>query len=287
MRSFLARSVVPGAPLVMLALALSPGVAHAERIKVAVVPGLAVNVETARVDALGQDLANALATELDVEAIGGLEVRRRLPADGLPADCVTTPSCVTDVATRLDASQLLFVVMVDTGGGTSVQIDSTWIEPASGRTAARPVIDLADLKEARARFGSAARQLLPDAPVRAKPAGGIGGTMSAEVPRHFTRTSLITAGIAVVGLGVSIGFGLRTRSLFDDCDGAAIACTSSEESSIRTSAVIADVGLLAAIGGAIATAVIYASSGSEARLIVGPSVEGTGTGMSVTAFGRF
>nr|MBA3820409.1 hypothetical protein [Deltaproteobacteria bacterium] len=121
MKSLVARSVVLGAALAVVLVL--PGVAHAERIKVAVVPGLAVNVETARVDAIGQDLADALATELDVDAIGGLEVRRRLPAEGLAADCMTTPSCVSDVATRLGASQLLFVVMVDTGGGTSVQID--------------------------------------------------------------------------------------------------------------------------------------------------------------------
>src|SRR5688500_7835319 len=95
-----------------------------DRIRVAVVPGVAVNLDAARVDALSQDLADALATELDVDAVGGLEVRRQLPPDGLPPDCVATPSCVSDVAKRLGATQLLFVVMVDTGGSGSVQVDS-------------------------------------------------------------------------------------------------------------------------------------------------------------------
>ena len=40
-----------------------------------------------------QDLAEALTAELDVDAVGGLEVRRQLPADGVPPDCVTTPAC--------------------------------------------------------------------------------------------------------------------------------------------------------------------------------------------------
>src|SRR5262249_42846587 len=80
--------------------------------KVAVVPGIAVNLDAARVDAIGQDLADALNAELIVQAIGGLAVRRELPAEGVAPDCVTTPSCVADVAKRLGVDQLLFVVMV-------------------------------------------------------------------------------------------------------------------------------------------------------------------------------
>src|SRR5579883_2872654 len=88
--------------------------AHAPRIKVAIIPGIAVNLDSSRVDALGQSMAEALAQELDVDVVGGLDVRRALPAD-LPADCVTTPSCVTTVASRTGTQQLLFVVMVDIG----------------------------------------------------------------------------------------------------------------------------------------------------------------------------
>src|SRR5689334_15441276 len=91
-----------------------------ERIKVAIIPGVAVNLDPARVDALSQDLANALQTVLDVDAVGGLEVRRKLPPDGLPVDCVATPACLADVAKRTGANQLLFVVMVDTGGNGAV-----------------------------------------------------------------------------------------------------------------------------------------------------------------------
>src|SRR5687768_11945883 len=118
--------MTPRAAFVVCLLAFaSPAAADtpAPRLRVAVVPGVAVNMDAARVDALSQDLATALATELEVEAIGGLEVRRRLPADGLPPDCVATPACTVDVARRLDVQQLLFVVMVDAGG--AVQIDST------------------------------------------------------------------------------------------------------------------------------------------------------------------
>lgn len=120
--------------------------------KVAVVPGIAVNLDTARVDALSQDLAEALQSELDVVATGGLEVRRQLPPDGLPADCVTTPACTADVAKRTGADQLLFVVMVDSGAGGSIQVDATWIEPATGRSASRPAIDLTSAADAKTKF---------------------------------------------------------------------------------------------------------------------------------------
>ena len=244
-------------------------------------------MDAARVDALSQELADALKAELDIDAVGGLEVRRRLPAEGVPPDCLAQPACVTDVSRRLDVNQLLFVVMVDTGAGGAVQIDTTWVEPATGKSASRPAIDIAVLSEARSRFTAAATSLLPDAPVRPKPktGPGINGEMSKEVPRHFTTTSYITAGVAIVGLGVGIGFGLRAKSQYDDCDQPAAPCAETDkEDKIRTSALIADLGYVAALGGAVATAVLYMTSGSESRLIVSPNAEGGG---AVTYVGMF
>ena len=260
--------------------------APAERLKVAIVPGVAVNLDASRVDALSQDLAEALRSELDIEAIGGLEVRRQLPADGVPPDCVANTACIADVAQRLGANQLLFVVMVDTGGSGAVQIDTTWVDPATGNSASRPAIDVAVISDAKARFAAAATTLLPDAPVRPKPVtGGVGGTMTEEIPRHFTTPAYVTAGIAVVGLGVGIGFGIRTKGLYNDCDQPSAPCSDAQEDKIRNSALIADIGWVAGIGGAVATAILYATSGSESRLVVSPNAEGGG--MTLTAVGRF
>jgi hypothetical protein len=263
----------------------SPAIADT-RIKVAIIPGVAVNLDPARVDALSQDLATALETELDIDAVGGLEVRRKLPPDGLPVDCVATPACVNDVAQRTGANQLLFVVMVDTGGNGAVQIDSTWIDPASGQRAQRPAMDIAVINEAKTKFQASATVLLPDAPVRPKPkqGGGMNGRMTQEIPRHFTLTSYATAGVAVVGLGVGIGFGLKARSLYNDCDEQMTPCTDGQKDKIRTRALIADIGYVAALGGAVATAILYATSGSESRLVVSPNAEGGGGVMYV---GRF
>lgn len=269
--------------LAALATTLASGrLASADPVRVAVVPGIAVNLDAARVDVLSQDLASALSQELEVEAIGGVEVRRKLPETGLAPDCVANQACIADVARRLDAQQLLFVVMIDTGTGGAIQVDSTWVDVASRKSVSRPAVDIAAVAEAKARFADAAQQLLPDAPVRAKPAAGL-GRMSEPVPRHLTVPAYATAGATAVGLGVGIGFGLRARSKYKDCDGQAVECSQSRKDSIRNVALLADIGWVVALGGAIATAVLYGSSAESPHIIVEPAPGGA----AVTAVGRF
>ena len=277
--------------LLVLSLALPRG-AGADpvgRIKVAVVPGIAVNLDAARVDALSQDLANALQAELDIDAIGGVEVRRKLPEAGLAPDCVANQTCIADVARRLEATQLLFVVMIDTGTGGAIQVDSTWVDAATQggaryKSASRPAIDIAAIAEAKARFADAAQQLLPDAPVRPKPTGL--GRFSEPVPRHFTLPTYVTAGATAVGLGLGVGFGLSARSKYKDCEDMAplgAECSRDRKDSIRHTALIADIGWVVALGGTIATAVLYATSAEAPHVIVEPAPGGA----TVSAVGRF
>jgi len=270
--------------LVMLLVVL-PRTASADHVKVAIVPGTAINLEITRVDALSQDLADALRTELEVDTVAGLEVRRRLPDAGLPPDCVVNQACIADVARRLEAQQLLFVVMIDTGTSGAIQVDTTWVDAASHASAARPAIQVPSTGDARSRFAAAATQFLPDAPVRAKPAGGI-GRMSPTVGRHFTLASYLTAGVALAGAGVGVGMGLRTRTKYRDCEDLAPLgekCASDQRDSIRQSALIADLGWGLAIAGTIATAVLYGTSGEAPHLVVEP----TRGGVAVSAVGRF
>ncbi len=251
-------------------------------LRVAVIPGVAVNLDTARVDALTGELAEALTAALVVEARGGLEVRRLLPADGLPPDCVATPACTADVARRTGATQLLFVVIVDAGG--VIQVDTTWVEPATGASAARPALDLTSAADARPRFTTAARDLLPDATPRA----ALGLTadprpVAAAGPRHLTTPAMITGAAAVVGLGIGIGVGLSARSRFRACEADPASCTEGERDGISSRALIADLGYLTALGAGIATAVLYVTSGNNTGVVVTPGAEG----VSVSAVGRF
>ena len=268
--------------LVVASLLGITGLAHADRIKVAVVPGIAVNLDSARVDALSQDLANALTAELDIDAVGGLEVRRQLPAEGVAADCFATPACIADVARRLGVNQLLFVVMVDATGSGAVQMDSTWVDVASGKNASRPAIDLPTINDAKSRFAASATVLLPDAPLRPKKNGGVSGTMTREVPRHFAPVSYATAATGVVGIGVGVAFGLSARSKYNACEQSA-ACSKGERDKIRTRTIIADTGFVVGIAGLVATSILFATSGKESRLVVSP----TGDGATVSAVGRF
>ena len=255
------------------------------KIRVAVIPSIAVNVDAARVDSLGQDLADALAAELDVSAVGGLEVRRQLPPDGVQADCVTTPACVSDVAKRTSATQLLFIVLVNTGTSGSIQMDSTWVDPTTGRTATRRPIDVVSPESARGTFAASAKLLLPDAPVRPKPGtgGGFGGKMSDPVPRHFTTPAKIAGAVAIVGLGVGIGVGLSVRGKYNDCEAVPATCSQSERDSIRNLGFVADFGFLIATAGAVTTGILWATSGKESQLVVTP----TPTGGAVSFSGRF
>ncbi len=250
-----------------------------KREKVGIVPGIAVNLDAARVDALGQDLADALAAELDVDTIGGLEVRRLLPPDGVAPDCVTTPACVSDVARRLGATQLLFIVMVDTGSGGAIQIDSTWIDLATGKSGSRPPVDITDIATATAKFTAAAKQLLPDAAPRAKTTvtPPIVVPVTKDIPRHLTTPMYITGGVAIVGLGLGIVEGLGARSRYNDC--LSIVCTQSQKDAVSSRDHIADVGWAFALVGAAATTYLFLTSG----VVVTPSPEG----VSVTVTGRF
>jgi hypothetical protein len=278
--------------LVCLCVLAAASVAHADPKgpRVAVVPVAAVNLDTQRVDALAQDLAEGLSAELEVDAIGGLDVRRNLRAD-LPADCATLPSCAAEVAKATGAAQILFVVMVDAGGTGSLQVDSTWVELGSGKSSNRPSVSLSSTidSDAKARFREAATKFLPDATVRPKAKLGsavsVDGRLVDGHPRHITTPALVTGGVAVVGLAVGIGFGLSARSKYNACEQSKNTCTDDQKDTIRHHDLYADLGWVTAIGAAVATGVIFVTSSEAPHVIAAPAE--TGTGGTVSYLGRF
>jgi hypothetical protein len=272
--------------LLIVAALVASGRARAEtshRIKVAVVSSVAVNIDVARVDALSQDLAEALMVDLDVDAIGGLDVRRQLPAEGIPGDCLASVECIHEVARQLGADQLLFVAMVDAGNTGAIQIDTMWVDTATNHRASRPAIALANVDNAKARFIANAHRLLPDAPVHPREQHGqLVGTMAPAVSRHLTTPTLIAGGAAVVGLGVGIGAGLTARSRYNECRAA--PCTAERTHSIKTLALVADIGHVTWLVSAGLGLYLYATSGRDSRFVISPTPEG---GVAAVMSGRF
>lgn len=253
--------------------------AKAERIKIAVIPGIVINLDTSRVDALSQDLADALSSELEVDALGGLEVRRQLPPDGLPDECVLLPACTAEIAKTLGVSQLLFITLVNTGVDGAVQMDTTWVDPANSKRENRPALALSSMSAAKERFALWAPKLLPNATVRRKASDAPVMQFDRGKPRHFTITSMVTAGITVAALGTGVALAISTRSRYNDCD-VYPYCRDGEKKSIRARGIAADASFGIALAAAITTAILWSTSAEAPRVMVSPTEDGAAvTGM--------
>jgi len=236
-----------------------------------VIPQLAVNVDDRRVAALTEELAETLHQRLVVDAIGGADVARRLPSDGLPDDCLVQRACVTDLGTRLDADELLFVVLVQVG--QDIQVDATWIDVASGRSVSRPRLVLDAEARAGTVFGEAATRLLPDAEERSRTV--VVTAPAPTPPRRMTVPAWITAGAGVVFATTGVGLGLSARSTYNRCKKSDM-CSASELDGLETRALAADISVGLAVGAGIATGVLWwlsnrsGTEGAHAGVGVGP-----------------
>ena len=186
--------------------------------RVGVVVQLSIDVEPEVADQLGSDLAEALAHELRVEALGGADVRRRLPTAGIADDCLAAAPCVADTATRLTATQLLFLVVVR--NGEDFQIDTTAVDVATNRHDARPRIVVHGKADAPSAFRTAASRMLPDAAPREVAQVAPATTVPPPIPEavhHFTTATWISSGIAAASLVTSGVIGITVRSDYNDC----------------------------------------------------------------------
>ena len=207
------------------------GAGHPPRVGLVVLTR--VNLTRDGADQLAVGLAGALRARLAVEVVAGPAVRQRLAADP-PDDCAARSACVHEVASRLGADQLLFLVMVRLG--PLVKIESTWVSAGGAGPAGRPVIVIhRDRGGAEPAFAAASDRLLPRArmrgPARAVSGGGAGGgaarvmqvpapagsrdSSSARGKRHVTAAVAIAAGAAGLSLAVGAGLGLSARSTYN------------------------------------------------------------------------
>lgn len=252
-------------------MALAPGAAGAQPVpRVGVAVSTEVNVAPAEAQKMSEALGKALHDKLMVDVIAGAEAARRLPEEGVADNCVVDKACIADIAQRLSADQLLFLVVVRVGG--RVQIDSTWADGATGKTVSRAAVVIDAGQDPEEQFAAAAANLMPDAAPRPEkpvaqqpevaptvPDGPT--TLTRERPRRMTTPAWIAAGVGGAALAGAVTFTFLTRSAYKDCEG--IECTDGKLDSIERRALAADLLWGTAAAAAVTTGVLYWISGGQ------------------------
>ncbi len=268
----------------LAAVAAAPAPAAADVPRVGIVVTTRVNVTDDEADRLAVQLADALRADLEVDILAGGEARRRLPPSGVAEDCVARKKCVRDVAERLDADQVLFLVLVRIG--PRLQIDSTWVSRADGASSSRPALVIEDGgAPAGVVFAEATQRLLPEARPRAALAPAAGVVVTTEPRgRHVTRPVLVAGAIAGVALIGGIGFALSARADYEEmeeqgCD--RITCPEAEDrvDRMENKALAADILFGAAAAAAVTGTILYLTSADDpedAPVAVG-ATDGGGT----------
>lgn len=279
-----------------LALTAVRAIAAADTPRIGVVVTTRVNVPDSESDEVSQSLADHMQEQLDVEAVGGIFVRRRLPPGGVKDDCVARRKCVSDLATRLDADQLVFLFMVRVG--SRLQIDSTWVDVRTRATVSRPALVVEQGGPPMGEVLAAApRRLLPNATVRvaAAPAPAPTLVVTPVKPvvrgRHITTPAVIAGAVAGLALIGGVGLALSARNDFaemerEDCDIRVCPDIDDRVQRMENKALAADILFGAAAAAAVTGAILYATSGGTEQA---PPVEvgTTGDGAVVSVGGRF
>lgn len=277
--------------------AARPG--HPPRVGLVVVTR--VNLSTAGADQLAAELAAALRARLAVEVVAGPVVRRLLGEDP-PDDCAARAVCVRDVASRLRADQLLFLVVVKLG--PLVKVEPTWVAARGAGPSGRPVIVIhQDRAGAGPAFAAASEDLLPRARLRGRgravsgaavrreragalpapapaeshdPASGAPGTVTpggaghGGGKRHITVPVMIAAGTAGVSLALGAGLGLSARHRYsslesDGCEQALCPNVSSRINQMEDEALAADILFTTSAVAGLTAVMLYLNSGSAGQ----------------------
>ncbi|HWN71438.1 MAG TPA: hypothetical protein VNM90_27555 [Haliangium sp.] len=292
----------------LLGIWLMPLAAHAER--VGVVVATTVNTHRGEAERLADALGQALIEQLDIDVVAGSEAARRLPPGGVPDTCVVDSTCQRDIAGRLAADQLLILAVVRVGA--RVQIDTTWVQVTTGRTASRARIMIHDKgKSARKVFAAAASDLLPDAELRIgasrgepaagdAPAGPDAASVALSQPapsRRLTAGVWVAGGISASALLAGSVFAIDAVRRHRDLETRGcllMACPEADLDAVDTRTRLADalfgVGLVA---GVTAGVLYWRSSQTEPAPTAGPGanlhmdVTATRHGLAITWGGHF
>lgn len=287
------------AALAMVATLAVPSLAAAER--VGVVVAVSVNLEEDASQRLANRLGRALRQRLRVDVIAGAEAARRLPREGVSDACVVEAACLRELGKRLGADQLLLLAVIRVGD--SVQIDPTWVEVASGKTAARERIAIegrdAPVDEI---FAAAAPLLLPDARVRgpvdaeqpervrAEPPGTVRAVARPARARHATAGVWIAGGVSAAALVASGVLGVDTYRKYGDLEAMGcdrVLCDAARIDEVDSRALTADILLGVGVVAGVSAVLLYAYSGGEAEAAQRIGLGAAGDGFTFTYGGRF
>jgi hypothetical protein len=242
--------------------------ALAETRRVGIVVTTRVNVSEDRARDLASALGDAVHERLHVDVIAGADAERRLPPEGVPARCVVEVACREDLGRRLDADELLLLVMI--GAGATVQIDATWSDVASGEVKSRPSIELGPAAGVHTGLARAVPDLLPHlVPRSSEPRDDARVVVVVPPARPGRRLTPATLAAAGVGAGALIGtvvFSLSARRKFDtlDRDGCRrTPCRDADIDSLYRDTVLADALFGVAVVAVGAAVVFYVASDSE------------------------
>ena len=240
--------------------------------RIGVVVTTAVNMKEGEVDDMAAALGQALEQNLGVVVTAGAETRRRLPANGLPEGCMADSACRFDLGERLDADELLMLVVARVG--SRIQIDATWIDVPSGKLASRPAVVLEGDADRLDVFRDAAQTLLPHLqPVptlsEIRPATPAPMPTARSRPRrrerHMTAGTWVATGITVAALGGSLGLGYRNRDTYQQLESGELCpgdqdCFDRTSETLKRDSLIADglAGLSVAAG--VTALVLYLGS---------------------------
>ncbi len=266
-----------------MALVAASAPAHAQQTgpqRIGVAVSAEVNVTPEDADQMAAALGEALETRLGVVATAGPEARRRMPLDGLPESCAGDAGCRADLAQRLNADELLFLVIVRVGA--QVQIDVTWAEVGGDRLASRPAITIEDGDNLSAVFADAAGSLLPHIEAQVDRRAAEASVPSPQQPRvqpqappsavqpatggaaesgGGSSATWIAAGVAGAALIGGAGVGYLAMTGYGDCEERG-SCDDSELDSVGRNALIAD-ALFVTAGIAAAVAVVLYLTGDD------------------------
>jgi hypothetical protein len=257
------------AALAAAVAAMAGGVARADS-RVGVVVASRAGMSERDADGLASLLGRALAAQLEVEVVAGVDARRRLSPGGIARDCAWDPDCQLDVARRLGGDELL--VLDIARAGHRVTLGITWCDPDIGMVADRDVLSLPEAAGAEAdrMLAAAASRLLPHASPRVGATGSLVMSRSPPAPRRFTGPALAAGAVAVVALGAGIGFATAARADYneleqDGCARATCAAARRRVDQMERRALTADILFGTAAAAAITGAILYLTSGGESE----------------------